>query len=54
MPLVVGQDKAGPAFALSSAPTEVINIIGPGLAGVAAALLGARNLFCVGSGNFMC
>jgi NRE family putative nickel resistance protein-like MFS transporter len=53
VPLVVGQDEAGPAFALSSATTELINIIGPGLAGATAALLGTRNLFFVDAASFL-
>lgn len=53
VPLVVGQDDSGPAFALSSATTELINIVGPGLAGVVAALLGGRNLFFVDAASFL-
>ena len=53
VPLVVGQQEAGPAFALSSATTELINIVGPGLAGVVVALLGSRNLFFVDAASFL-
>ena len=53
VPLVVGQEDSGPAFALSSATTELINIIGPGLAGAVAALLGGRNLFFVDAVSFL-
>ncbi|MEW6422866.1 MAG: MFS transporter [Deinococcota bacterium] len=47
VPLVMGRDDARPAFALSSATTELLGIVGPGLAGVLAAVLGARALFGV-------
>ena len=53
VPLVVGQEDSGAAFALSSATTELINIVGPGLAGVVAALLGGRNLFFVDAASFL-
>ena len=53
VPLVVGQEDSGAAFALSSATTELINIIGPGLAGVVAALLGGRDLFFVDAASFL-
>lgn len=53
VPLVIGQEDSGAAFALSSATTELINIIGPGLAGVVAALLGGRNLFFVDAASFL-
>jgi NRE family putative nickel resistance protein-like MFS transporter len=47
VPLVVGRDSAADAFALSSATTEVLSIMGPGLAGVLAMWLGGRALFYV-------
>ena len=53
VPLVVGQDNAGPAFALSSATTELINIVGPGLAGAVVAVLGVQNLFFVDAASFL-
>lgn len=53
VPLVVGQENSGPAFALSSATTELINIVGPGLAGVLAALTGTRALFFVDAASFL-
>ena len=53
VPLVVGQENSGPAFALSSATTELINIVGPGLAGVLAALIGTRALFLVDAASFL-
>ena len=45
VPLVIGRDDAGKAFALSSATTELLGIIGPGFAGILAALVGGRTLF---------
>ena len=47
VPLLVGREDAGRAFALSSATTEVLGIVGPGLAGVLAVLAGGRALFFV-------
>lgn len=52
VPLVVGRDDAGKAFALSSATTELLGIIGPGLAGVLAALVGGRTLFVFDAASF--
>lgn len=53
VPLVVGREEAGPAFALSSATTELLGIVGPGLAGVLAALVGGRSLFFVDAASFV-
>src|SRR5690606_9565674 len=47
VPLLVGREDAGRAFALPSATTEVLGIVGPGLAGVVAVLVGGRALFLV-------
>jgi MFS transporter, NRE family, putaive nickel resistance protein len=52
VPLVVGRDDAGKAFALSSATTELLGIIGPALAGVLAALVGGRTLFVLDAASF--
>ena len=52
VPLVVGRDDAGQAFALSSATTELLAIIGPGFAGILAALLGGRTLFYFDAASF--
>lgn len=52
VPLVVGRDDAGKAFALSSATTELLGIVGPGLAGVLAALVGSRTLFVFDAASF--
>jgi MFS transporter, NRE family, putaive nickel resistance protein len=52
VPLVVGRDEAGKAFALSSATTELLGIVGPGLAGVLAALVGGRTLFVLDAASF--
>lgn len=53
IPLVVGREEARPAFALSSATTEVIAIVGPGLAGLLAAFLGVHTLFAVDALSFL-
>lgn len=53
VPLVVGRDDARPAFALSSATTELLGILGPGLAGLLAALLGVRALFFLDALSFL-
>ncbi|GHF58233.1 NRE family putative nickel resistance protein-like MFS transporter [Deinococcus metalli] len=53
VPLVVGRDDARPAFALSSATTELLGIVGPGLAGALAAWLGTRTLFAVDAASFL-
>lgn len=53
VPLVVGREDAGPAFALSSATTELLGIIGPGLAGVLAAFVGGRSLFFFDAASFV-
>ncbi len=53
VPLVVGRDDAGEAFALSSATTELLGIVGPGLAGVLAALVGSRTLFVFDAASFV-
>ncbi|MFC3832996.1 MULTISPECIES: MFS transporter [Deinococcus] len=53
VPLVVGREEARPAFALSSATTELLGIVGPGLAGLLAAWLGTRSLFAVDAVSFL-
>ena len=53
VPLVMGREDAGSAFALSSATTELLGIVGPGLAGLAAAVLGGRNLFFLDAASFL-
>lgn len=53
VPLVVGRDDSGKAFALSSATTELLGIVGPGLAGVLAALVGSRTLFVFDAASFV-
>lgn len=52
VPLVIGREDAGKAFALSSATTELLGIIGPGFAGVLAAILGGRTLFLFDAASF--
>lgn len=53
VPRVVGREDAGPAFALSSATTELLGIVGPGLAGVLAAFVGGRSLFFFDAASFV-
>lgn len=53
IPLVVGREEARPAFALSSATTELLGILGPGLAGLLAAGVGTRTLFMVDAASFL-
>ena len=53
VPLVVGREDAGKAFALSSATTELLGIVGPGLAGVLAAFVGGRTLFYFDAATFL-
>jgi NRE family putative nickel resistance protein-like MFS transporter len=53
VPLVVGREDSGPAFALSSATTELLGIVGPGLAGVLAAVVGGRSLFFLDAASFV-
>lgn len=53
IPLVAGRDDARPAFALSSATTELLGILGPGLAGLLATGLGTRALFLMDAASFL-
>lgn len=53
VPLVMGQEDADQAFALSSATTELFSIVGPGLAGVLATLTGGRSLFYLDAATFI-
>ncbi len=53
VPLLVGRAQAGRAFALSSATTELLGIVGPGLAGVLAAWAGGRTLFFLVAVTFL-
>ncbi|MBZ9715425.1 MFS transporter [Deinococcus multiflagellatus] len=53
VPLVMGREDSRPAFALSSATTELLAIVGPGLAGLLAAWLGTRALFLVDAASFL-
>lgn len=53
VPLVVGRADAARAFALSSATTELLAIVGPGFAGILAAWLGGRTLFYVDAATFV-
>lgn len=53
VPLVIGREDSGKAFALSSATTELLGIIGPGFAGILAAFLGGRTLFVIDAATFI-
>jgi NRE family putative nickel resistance protein-like MFS transporter len=53
VPLVVGKADAGRAFALSSATTELLAILGPGLAGLLAVWVGGRTLFWFDAATFV-
>lgn len=53
IPLVVGREDARSAFSLASATTELLGIVGPGLAGILAAWLGTRALFAVDALSFL-
>ena len=53
VPLVIGREDSGKAFALSSATTELLGIIGPGFAGILAAFLGGRTLFVFDAATFV-
>lgn len=53
VPLLVGRADAGRAFALSSATTELLAIVGPGVAGVLAAWVGGRALFSFDAATFV-
>lgn len=47
VPMIAGREHARSAFALSAATTEILGIVGPGLAGVLAIWVGGRQLFLV-------
>lgn len=53
VPLVVGRVDAVRAFALSSATTELLAIVGPGVAGVLAVWVGGRTLFWFDAATFV-
>lgn len=53
VPLLVGRSEASRAFALSSATTEILGIVGPGLAGILAVWAGGRTLFFIVAFTFL-
>jgi MFS transporter, NRE family, putaive nickel resistance protein len=53
IPLLVKPDQVNKAFALSSATSELIGILGPGLAGVLAGLIDGKNLFFIDAVSFL-
>ena len=53
IPLVTGKDDYGQAIALSGATFELLGVLGPGLAGGVAALIGARSIFFLDAVTFL-
>lgn len=53
IPQVTGKDDYPQAIALSGATTELLGVLGPGMAGGLAALMGARSLFWLDAATFM-
>ena len=53
IPLVTGKDDYGQAIALSGATFELLGVLGPGLAGGVAALIGARSIFFLDAATFL-
>jgi len=53
IPLVTGQDEYPNAIALSSATYQLLGVLGPGLAGGAAALVGTRSVFFLNGMTFL-
>ena len=53
IPLVTGQNDYPQAIALSSATFQLLGVLGPGLAGSVAALIGARQVFFLDALTFM-
>lgn len=53
IPLVTKRDTYPKAIALSGATYELLGVLGPGLAGALAALLGTRSLFWLDAGTFL-
>jgi len=51
--MIRDKEKFAPAIALSNATYQLLGIMGPGLAGVAAAWLGARKIFMLDSLTFL-
>ncbi len=53
IPLVTGQDEYGQAISLSGATFELLGVLGPGIAGGVASLIGARSIFFVDAATFL-
>lgn len=53
IPQVTGKDDYPQAIALSGATTELLGVLGPGIAGGLAALMGVRYLFWLDAGTFL-
>lgn len=53
VPLVAGGDDYPKAIALSGATYEVLGVLGPGIAGGVAALIGFRSVFWLDAGTFL-
>lgn len=53
LPLVVGEDDYPQALALSSATYELLGVLGPGIAGGVAVLIGARQIFFLDALSFL-
>jgi MFS transporter, NRE family, putaive nickel resistance protein len=53
IPLVTGKEEYGQAISLSSATFEILGVLGPGIAGGVAALIGARSIFFLDAITFL-
>lgn len=53
IPLVTGQEDYSQAIALSSATFQLLGVLGPGIAGVIAAFVGARQVFFLDAFTFL-
>ena len=53
IPLVTGEDEYGQAIALSGATYELLGVLGPGIAGGVAVLIGARSIFFLDAATFL-
>ena len=53
IPLVTGKDDYGQAIALSGATYEILGVLGPGIAGGVAVLIGARSIFWLDAATFL-
>lgn len=53
IPLVTGKQEYPQAIALSGATNEILGVLGPGIAGGVAVLLGARSIFVLDAASFL-